>query len=188
LPVPNEPIDERIRFESRSYYEALSISRAIEPNGTGRKEGLLIGALHARLDQKLEIIFRLLGLRHPQKDIYFAFSALKGTRTDNRTAAIEFLDNVLDKPLKPIILPLLEESSPTALLERAKHFFGIETVSRDEVLRRLLAQPDNWLKACALHEVGEKRILQLLDDCRALTADADPVVRETAEWTISQCS
>jgi hypothetical protein len=188
LPVPHAPIEERIKLESRSYYKALSIFRAIEPNTDGRKAGLLAGALQARLDQKLEVIFRLLGLKYPQKDIYFAFSALKGTRGDNRTAAIEFLDNVLEAHLKPVILPLLEESSPAALLERAKVLFGMETVSRNDGLRGLLEEPDSWLKACALHEVGEKRIRELLDQCRALVADGDPLIRETAAWAVSKCA
>ena len=139
-----------------------------------------------RLDQNLEIIFRLLGLQYPQKDMYFAYHALKGTRAERRTAAIEFLDNMLHKNLKSIILPLLEESSTERLIDRASRLFGIHTRERKEALRLILGQPDVWLKVCALYQVGEERLSDLADICRVLSTDADPLIRETAEWALGR--
>lgn len=187
LALPRAAIGERLFQETRSYYEILSISRSIEPDGE-KSRGLLSRALHERLDQKLEVIFRLLGLQYPQKDIYSAFVAWNETRPDRRTAAIEFLDNLLDKTLKPMILPLLEESSVDAQLAGARNLLGIKVAAREDALRRLLELPDVWLKACALHEVGEKRILALLSETRGLSANADPLIHETAAWAIARCA
>jgi AAA family ATP:ADP antiporter len=176
---------DRVQQETRGYYELLSIRKSIDSDGnTGRS--LLARAVNERLEQKLEIIFRLLGLLYPQKDIYSAFLAWRGARADRRTAAIEFLDNLLDKSLKPLILPLLEESSADAQLAAARTLLGIKALDRDDALRRLLALPDVWLKACALYEIGEKRILALVGDCRALSGAAEPVVNETAGWALAQ--
>jgi AAA family ATP:ADP antiporter len=129
-----------------------------------------------------------LGLQYPQKDIYFAYNALKGNRTDRRTSAIEFLDNLLQKDVKATILPLLEESSTETLLDRASRIFKLRAPSREESLRTLLQNNDTWLKACALYEVGEKRIAEFLDVCRLMTADRDPLIQETATWAVSRFS
>lgn len=187
LQVPHAAIADRIYQETRSYYEILSIRRAIESDGDNGRGSLLARALHERLNQKLEVIFRLLGLQYAQKDIYFAFVAWKETRADRRTAAVEFLDNLLQKPLKPLILPLLEESSVDVQLANAKSLLGIQVAVREDALRRLLALPDVWLRTCALHEIGEKRILELAGDCRALAA-ADPLIHETAAWALARCA
>jgi AAA family ATP:ADP antiporter len=143
-----------------------------------------VRALKERLDQNLELIFRLLGLQYPQKDIYFAYTALRGNRGERRGAAIEFLDNLLQKDLKAVILPLLEERSAERLIDRASTLFGIEAKSRGEALRLILEQSDAWLKACALHEVGERRVTELAGHCSRLAGDTDPIVRETAHWAL----
>jgi AAA family ATP:ADP antiporter len=184
LPLPRAPIADRVHQEMRGYYELLSIRKSIEAAGNGG--GLLLRAVHERLEQKLEIVFRLLGLLYPQKDIYSAFLAWRGARADRRTAAIEFLDNLLEKPLKGLILPLLEETSVEAQLAAAGTSLGIKVSDRDHALRRLLAMPDVWLRACALYEIGEKRIRALAGDCRALAGTAEPLVNETAGWALAQ--
>ena len=187
LPEPRPEIASRVQAETQSYYEALILFQPFfRPED--RNGGLLLGkALRERLDQNLEIIFRLLGLQYPQKDIRFAYAAIKGQRTDRRKAAIEFLDNVLQKNLKSIILPLVEEASTERLVDRAQRLFGIETRGKEYALRLILQQPGAWLKVCALHQVGAERITGLLDTSRSLTRDADPLVRETAQWVVNRC-
>jgi CRP-like cAMP-binding protein len=54
-----------------------------------------------------------------------------------------------------MVLPLLE-STPEALVERAKQSFGIETSSREEALETLRSSPDAWLRRCATYETGER--------------------------------
>jgi AAA family ATP:ADP antiporter len=181
---PRPKIAERIYAETQAYYEALALSRVVAPDGKKNGRKLLGRALKERLDQNLEIIFRLLGLQYPQKDMYSAYHALKGARAERRTAAIEFLDNMLHKNLKSIILPLLEESSTERLIDRASRLFGIQKRERKDALRMILEQPDVWLKVCALYQIGDERISDLADQCRKLASDSDPLIRETAEWAL----
>ena len=181
---PRPKIAERIYAETQAYYEALALSKVVAPDGKKNGRRLLGRALKERLDQNLEIIFRLLGLQYPQKDMYSAYHALKGARAERRIAAIEFLDNMLHKNLKSIILPLLEESSTERLIDRASRLFGIQTRERKDALRMILEQPDVWLKACALYQIGDERISELADLCRKLSSDSDPLIRETAGWAL----
>jgi AAA family ATP:ADP antiporter len=185
LPGPSAVVAERIFAETRSYYEALTMRQSLNIDGQSGR-GLLCRAIQERLDQNLEIIFRLLGLEYPQRDIYFAYTALKDERSERRASAIEFLDNLLHQNLKSIILPLLEESSTERLVDRASRLFGVRRFNRAEALRAILQQPDAWLKACALHEIGAQGLSGMTEICRELSRNGDPLVRETARWVLQR--
>ena len=182
LPQPSPAIAEQVHRETRHYYEAVVVARALDDN----PDGLLARALRERLDQDLELIFRLIGLQYPQKDIHDAYAALRSSRPDRRTAAIEFMDNVLRADLKSIILPLLEEASSEHLIDRAALQFGIQVDNTEDSLRLILEQPDSWLKSCALYEIGSRGLIQLADVCRRLARESDEMVRETAQWTLGR--
>jgi len=85
---------------------------------------LLRQALQERMDQKLERVFRLLGLRYPPADIYSAYSGLRSQRSDLRASAIEFLDNLPERTdayadLSP------EESAAAEFLDRFDITFSL---------------------------------------------------------------
>ena len=186
LPAAPTVILGRIYAETRAFYEALSIYQSLSDSGGEGSGQLLLRSLRERLDQDLELIFRLLGLCYAQKDIYSAYSALKGSGKERRASAIEFLDSLLQPDLKSVILPLVEETSTERLLERAARTFGLHPKSREEALRTVLDQKDAWLLACALYEIGTHRFLRLEDRCRELVDDSRDVVRETAAWTLAR--
>ena len=143
-------------------------------------------ALRERLDQDLEVIFRLIGLQYPQEDIHDAYAALRSSHPDRRTAAIEFMDNVLRADLKSTILPLLEEASSEHLIDRAALQFGVQVNNTEDSLRLILDLPDRWLKSCALYEIGSRGFIQLADVARRLAAENDAVVQETALWALGR--
>ena len=188
LPDSRQLVEIHVVVQIMAYYEGLALCQAVgtEPSAGGNI--LLATALCENLDRQLEMVFRLLGLGYPQKDIYFAYAALKGLHRQKRVAAIEFLDNILKKDIKPLIIPLLEENVPERLLDRASRLFNIQVPGRDAALSALMQQPDPWLKACSLHAVGLDRVMELEPLCRRLVGDADPRVREMAEWSLRRMS
>jgi len=107
---------------------------------------------------------------------------MKENKADARASAIEFLDSILQKDLKTILLPLLEERSAERAIQRASRIFGLEIPAPEEALRLLLHQNDRWLKSCALHEIGARKLPGLSDLCRSLVSDRDPLVGQTAAW------
>ena len=186
LPPARPAIVARIFAETREFYEALASCQALaESPGTGGS-ALLLRSLRERMDLNLELIFRLLGLQYPMRDIYSAFSALKGTRPARRTAAIEFLDSLLRPDLKAAILPLLEESSTRRLIELATRIFDIRPRKREKALEAILEQNDEWLVACALHAIGSMRTTEQESICRRFVNDDRPLVRDTAAWAVRQ--
>ncbi len=184
---PSKAVADRIYKETKIYCHMLALSQSIG-RGSETEKSLLRKALSERLDQYMEIIFRLLGLQYFQRDIYSAYTALKGSHTDRRTSAVEFLDNILHRDLKSVVLPLLEESSPDRLIEHVNRIYGIRTVSPKEALRLILNQQDTWLKACALYEVGRLGISDLADECQGLMSEREPLIREMSEWAMKRCA
>jgi hypothetical protein len=186
LPPLRPAIIARIFTETRGFYEALVTCQSLAESAGGGSAALLRQSLRERMDQNLELIFRLLGLHYPMRDIYSAFSALRGTRPARRAAAIEFLDSLLRQDLRAIIQPLLEEPSTARLVEIAMRNFDLRPRRREEALGVILEQNDEWLMACALHEVGATRTTELENACRKLADDKRPLVRETAAWAVRQ--
>ena len=178
----NPAVKAQLLIETRHYYQSLAIRQSL----ADQPDGLLVRAIQERLDENLEIIFRLIGLEYPQKDIYDAYTAFRGNRSDRRAAAIDFMDNVLRPDLKSIILPLLEEASTERLLDRGATRFGIRIDGVEASLTLLLEQPDVWLKSCALYEIGTRGLVGLADSCRQLAVDGDAMVRETALMALRQ--
>jgi ATP/ADP translocase/HEAT repeat protein len=152
LPTAQSAISKCVYLHTRDYYERYSICESIGRNE--KTSSLMVRALREQLQKDLELIFRLLALGYSRREIYLAYNALTGTRADRKTAAIEFLDNVLPARLKSVILPLLEESSPEVLIVHAEQLFGIKPLNRQDALRRLASRPESWLGMCAEHELS----------------------------------
>jgi AAA family ATP:ADP antiporter len=68
----------------------------------------LLELLESRLDQNIERIFLLLGLRYATSDFMTIYANLRSTEPDRRNNALEFLENLLEPSLKGLILPVAE--------------------------------------------------------------------------------
>ena len=185
VPIPGDVIDKELLQEAKRYYQLLwSLESDKADEGPGRM--LLVRTLEERLDQTLERIFRLLGLRYPPEEIYDAYRAVRSPDSQRRTAALEFLDNTLGQPLKRMILPILEESSWDRLEPFAEEYFGLEPLSYEECLRQLLHSDDRWLKMVALYRAAELQVRSLEAEIRVAETDLDPLVAETASQALSR--
>ena len=181
LRFDEKTIDAALIDETRSYYEILQILHVQRQARDAAAEELLKKALQERLDHNLELIFRLLGLRYPPKDMYSAYYGIVSSKKDTRASAIEFLDNVLGKNLKTYLLPFLDQVSTEAVVLKGQQLFGLRVESQEEALARLIRGRDSWLKACALYNIGGTDSQQLVKLAEEACNDPDPVVRETAQ-------
>ncbi len=147
---------------------------------------LLIRALEERLENNLERIFRLLGLKYRSRDIYNAYLGLVSSRTELKASAVEFLDNVLDAEMKDTLVSLVENYAfqPDLLLQRA----AAENEKRTEfdILQDILQSDDQWLKILGLHLVGtqgDKRYTEIVERTRD---HADFRVREVSRFALDR--
>jgi hypothetical protein len=122
----------------RSWLQANSIQNEVCP--------LLIRALGERSEERLERIFRLVALIYPPHDVHLVYYNCR-VKPALRPSAIEFLDNLLEAPLKEMVVPLLEEifdPEPDAGVEPQVHY-----ISQETALDPLIFGEDPWLKAIA---------------------------------------
>jgi AAA family ATP:ADP antiporter len=131
-----------------------------------------------RLRETLERLFRLLGLRYPPREIYSAYLAMSKRDSEDATAALEFLDSVLDRDLKRILLPLLD--APENLLEHGRQLFGVEAPTAESAIRDLIRSHDPWLVACAIAAAAELHMRSLAPDIAQAAKDAIEEISEVA--------
>jgi len=149
-------ITPQIMTEARSYFElhaeitALTRKQADTACPAAR---LLARSLEERQARTLDRLFRMLALQYPPGEIYSAFLAVSRRKPDEVTAALEFLDNVVDREVKRILIPLLD--APARLSERGKELFGVEARTVDSAIRELIQSGDPWLAPCAQAAAAE---------------------------------
>jgi AAA family ATP:ADP antiporter len=172
-------VGKQILEEARVYYQlhaALAPLRGYKNRCTAT--GLLAASLEERLKQTLERLFRLLGLRYPPKEIYAAYLAVHHRAHDRSTAGLDFLENVLDREFKHILLPLLEDS--VHLAERARDLFGVDIQTPEDAVRRVIHSGDPWLTACAIAAAAELKLHRLAPDIAQAARDAGIEVSHVA--------
>ena len=145
---------------------------------------LLQRAIQERIDKNLERIFLLLGLRYPPDDIHNAYQGIVSRKPDLQANAIEFLDNLLDHPLKRYILPTVEQNLKDGLVPDVSSPVDVTVLLRTDYFARLLKGPDNWLKTCSLLLIAQLRESKWLDEAIAHTHSHVPILRETAEYAV----
>ncbi len=172
-------VTRQILDEARHCY---GLHAALAPLQAHRQRGtaaaLLARTIEQRLAQTLERLFRLLGLRYPPRQIYAAYVAVNRGRAEEFTAALEFLDNVVDRDLKRVVLPLLDTAASNGAAARAQ--FGVEPLGAEAAVRELIRSGDPWVKACAIATAAEQSFRGLREDIAAAAEHAGADVTQVA--------
>lgn len=169
----------RVHDEARYYFELwTAMSTLREFPSPPPATSLLIRTLEQRLRETLERLFRLIGLKYPPQQIYAAYLAVSRRKGDDFTAALEFLDNVLERELKKIVIPLLDEDG--VLAQRAQDLFQIEEMDAVTALRKLMASGEPWLVACAMAAAAELQLREVAGDIRRAGDSCGPDVAGVA--------
>lgn len=166
--------------ELRRYYRYRSMLGGVPQTDSHPGVLFLRRALAEQLDRKLEVLFRLIGLLYPAKDIFDAYYGISSGRRDLRANALEFLDNLLLNPVRQMLLPIIEDRAPEHMVQHARSLFGIEPHSYPEALRALLAESDPWLQACALYAAADEGMRDMEPLLEPLLNAEDVLLRETA--------
>ncbi len=139
----------------RTYEYLLPLYRDLEAALPPRS--LLVRAMGDRMQQNLEVIFRLLQLRHPEGQLLAAWRRFTTGDARERAYALELLEHLLDEEMRRPLLPVLDRyhrlpepwGGVPAQVERAPARVLEIAVSDDEILRALAiytagrAWPDN---------------------------------------------
>jgi ATP:ADP antiporter, AAA family len=179
-------VNARIYAEARYYYElGAALERLRDcPGERCKATRLMVRSVEERLRQALERLFRLLGLRYPPSEIYSTYVAVSRSRRDEASAAIEFLDSVLDRDLKKFMLPLLD--APEHLPARARDLFGVEFRDAEAAMGELIRSRDPWLAACAMASAAELQLRNLAPAIKETAGEAGTEVAEVARAALAE--
>ncbi len=97
---------------------------------------------------------------------------------EEATAALEFLDNTLERDIKRILLPLLD--APEHLHDHGRVLFGVEPRTAEEAIRELIRSRDPWLVACAMAAAAELGMRDLAPEIHEAAEDCAEDVLEVA--------
>ena len=187
--LPHAQLENMLRAELMGYYRSFQILAAVDPRASTAtrapgREPLLSRALCERMHQELERIFRLLALLYPPRDIHNAFVGLASPRPQLQANALEVLENLLRNDLYRLLAYVLDpEITLPRKLNFARQLVGVSVDSPAEALRILLHSEDRWMRACALHAVGEARLAELSADLPHVSRAGDALLEETWQWT-----
>lgn len=153
-------VTEQILSEARRYFELYSALEPIRMKMQPRTAtALLARTIEERLQQTIERLFRLLGLRYSPSDMHAVYLAVQRRRQDQFLAALEFLDTVLERPLKRVLLPMLDASD--RLAQNGRDLFGVEVRDTESAISELVGSSDPWLAACAMATAAERKLHKL---------------------------
>jgi ATP:ADP antiporter, AAA family len=192
---PNEEISDMLEAEAIGYYRSLQILAAFDPayleslakrQETG-EESVLARALGERMEHEFERIFRLLALLYAPRDIHNAYAGLTSGQARIQANALEVLEHVL----RPEHYKLLSSAlDPDIHLKEKLHFAErlcyTRVDSQAEALRILLHSEDRWLRACALHAIGELQLRELNAELPRVERRGDSLLEETWSWTFAR--
>jgi AAA family ATP:ADP antiporter len=180
-------VTNQLMNEARACYESTAALEPFRDLPTSGRPALklLAQTMEHRLKDAEARLFRLLGLCYPPKDVYSAYLAVSKPAQYDMAAGLEFLDNVLDRNIKRVLLPLLD--APQNLLDRGQELFGIRKLTLEEAIGMQIRSGDPWLAACAMGAAAELRIRSLAADIalagREGTAEISRVA-QSAEATL----
>lgn len=111
---------------------------------------MLAEEIEHRISQTKDGIFRRLGLVYDYMLIYKAYLNYMGGDKNHRANSLELLDNMVDKELSRLFLPLLEDMPIEAMAEDVKTDRGLQDSREVDWWKAILKGDDEWLKAVAI--------------------------------------
>lgn len=143
------------RLESYRYYEPIfdRLARYLPPNT------LVIRTLRDRLEQNIEVTFRVLGLIYAHRTMMNIHQRLMSERGESWSDAMELLDNIIDRDVRDRLFPILEHHLDLMGLSPAMPWEASLDAVR-AALEELSQSKDILLRAATIHTR-----CQLGDDC-----------------------
>jgi AAA family ATP:ADP antiporter len=190
---PNEEISDMLEAEAMGYYRSFQVLAAFDPASFGaaasrlggEEESVLTRALRERMEHEVERLFRLLALLYPPRDIHNAYAGLTSRQARVQANALEVLEHLLRSEHYRLLACALDPD--IALKEKlsfAEKLCHTRVDSKSEALRVLLHSEDRWLRACALHAVGDLILADLHQELTRMVRSGDSLLEETWKWTM----
>jgi AAA family ATP:ADP antiporter len=139
-------LDWRVQLETGATQDARRRTPSLE---------LLLALLRDKEQLAIERLFRLLGLRFLREDFARIWRGLRSGDEHARASSRELLENLLQAPLREVVLSLVGEEPDNERLARVSSFYPGEPLDYEALLGKILASRSESLRSLAAYYVGE---------------------------------
>ncbi len=147
---------------------------------------LLAAALAAEVSASRGRVLSLLSLHGDASALGRAAINLDHGSGDRVAYALEIIDIETPRPLRSVVLPVMDDLAPDERLERLGGQFPQQRVDGRSKLAELAANPlgnaGSWTQACALHTAGIIELPDLATISTPLVDSPSELVSEVAAW------
>ena len=145
----------------------------------------LLELLETRLDRNIERIFRLLDLRYSSNDFLTIYINLRDGQPDQRSSALEFLENLLEPSLMRLILPVAELVVMDLSINNKNKSLPLELLEEETCYREIFALNDQQLSLSLLNLIRQDKASRYAAMVRPFLNSTQPVLRTIAQETLA---
>ena len=173
-------LKQSILNEAHRFYELLSARAALKEyqERPHTAVSLLARTLDERTRQTMDRLFQLLGLLYPAKEMQGTYLALSKHDRDTHSAAVDFLDSILDPDLKKVVVPIFD--APERAIESGRALFGVEPQNAEMVIGDLMHSDEPWMASCAIAAAAELELRSLAGEIAKAVHRQDATVSDVA--------
>lgn len=164
LTFTNSFLKQHALNEAHRIYEFATWLAPFESH-QGRKSSavsLLARTIEQRQRDAINRLFRILGLIHSPREMGWTYLILSRDDKRNHSTAVDYLDSVLDRDLRNVVVPIFDH--PERMLERGRAVFGVEATDTCGAIGVLIHSNETWMAACAIGAAGELKLRELAGD------------------------
>jgi AAA family ATP:ADP antiporter len=169
---PEVPLDEAVlkagttrtveaAFRLAHWRAVLREGARQDPARATRGQELLVALLRDKHTHTVERVFRLLGLLHRDEDFESIYRGLRNKNVKVRAGSREFLENLLESPLREAVLGLTDDAEGADPLAGAGPYYTAQPMRYEDVLARILDTAGESLRSIVAHHVGEIGLQQM---------------------------
>jgi len=143
---------------------------------------LLKDALNEEIFHGFEHIFTLLSLAYDAKSISHIKQNIESESSESIGYAIELLELLIAEDFKPILFPLIDDSSDNEKIKLLQIYYPVDITPLNELLIDIINRDFNqigkWTKACALKCLFSIENFEVTDDLVAQLFNPDELLSE----------
>ena len=165
--------------EIYQYFQTLYFSVQISKH---LKTDCLSGVTATKLNNCYQRIFSILSLMYGNSlfdNIYFNITR-KFVSPTQRANALEIVDTIVDKEIRPIIVPLIESRSVDEELSLGHTFFNIKQTEMLDIIETFMTDDSEWVRSVTLYAVAQEHLSEFYGKIQMFFYDPSPIVREAA--------
>ncbi len=138
--------------------------------------------IEEKKNSSFERLFSILGLMYGIEvfDTIHFYVTQEHVSKEQKSNAIEIIDNLVEKDIRKILVPLIETEDRRDILKLGFQSFKIEVMGFEKILESFLIDGSEWVRAATLHLVARANIINLASRIRIFLYDPSPIVRESA--------